>query len=52
MPGRKGKHIGFNKLANKVTHFYESKGVTPKRAKKIGKKVAGKQYWKMKRKRK
>ena len=52
MPGRKGKHIGFDKLASKATRFYERKGVSPKRAKKIGKKVAGKQYWKMKRKRK
>jgi hypothetical protein len=53
---KKGKRIGFKKLANKVAKSYEKKGMSKKQAEKVGKAVAYKvgvnKYGKAKMKRK
>lgn len=44
------KHIGFKALARKVMLQEEREGKSPKVARKIGKRTAGKVYWEKKRK--
>lgn len=39
------KHIGFNRLAARVAHEEESKGVPREEAQRIGKRTAGKVWW-------
>ncbi|MEM3859506.1 MAG: hypothetical protein QW478_08890 [Candidatus Micrarchaeaceae archaeon] len=46
---RTKKHIGFNRLANKVAREYRKKGYSAKTARKYGQETAGKIYWYKKR---
>lgn len=43
--GRNYKTGKFDKIANKAARSYEKKGVSPAKAKQIGKAVAAKVYW-------
>ena len=43
--GRTKATGGFNRISSGAAEEYESKGVSPKKAKEIGNAIAGKIYW-------